>query len=60
MSVTFEKINADESWAIFDDAAKRLLNVDGATFAKQWDQGKYADDADTDVMKVAMLRPSGR
>lgn len=60
MAVTFEKIDADQSWAIFDAAAKRLLDLDGETFAKRWDQGQYAEDADTDVMKVAMLRPSGR
>ncbi|HVX69505.1 MAG TPA: hypothetical protein VHA79_07395 [Mycobacteriales bacterium] len=60
MSVRFEKISASESWKIFDDAAHRLLHIDGATFAERWDDGEYADDADTDVMKVAMLRPSGR
>jgi hypothetical protein len=60
MAVKFEKINADRSWTIFDQAAHRLLGIDAATFVQRWDSGSYADDADTEVMKVAMLRPSGR
>lgn len=60
MSVNFEKITADGSWQIFDRAAHRLLGIDAATFAERWDSGSYADDSSTDVMKVAMLRPSGR
>ncbi|KUH82437.1 MULTISPECIES: hypothetical protein [unclassified Mycobacterium] len=60
MAVNFEKIDADRSWKIFDQAARRLLGVDAVTFVQQWDGGSYASDADTDVMKVAMLRPSGR
>jgi hypothetical protein len=60
MAVKFEKINADGSWKIFDQAARRLLGIDAATFVQRWDSGSYADDIDTRVMKVAMLRPSGR
>jgi len=60
MAITMEKIDDQESWAIFDAAAHRLLQIDGETFATRWDRGEYADDADTNVMKVAMLRPSGR
>ena len=60
MAVKFEKINAERSWKIFDEAAHRLLGIDAATFVRRWEAGSYASDADTDVMKVAMLRPSGR
>jgi len=60
MAVKFEKINADRSWMIFDQAAHRLLGIDAATFVQRWDSGSYADDTDTEVMMVAMLRPSGR
>lgn len=60
MTIEFEKINADGSWKIFDQAAHRLLGIDGATFVRRWDSGSYANDANTEVMKVAMLRPSGR
>jgi hypothetical protein len=60
MAVEFEKINADRSWKIFDQAAHRLLGIDAATFVQRWDSGSYKNDTDTEVMKVAMLRPSGR
>lgn len=60
MAVKFEKVTKKASWQIFDQAAHRLLGIDGATFVKRWDSGLYADDTDTRVMKVAMLRPSGR
>jgi hypothetical protein len=60
MAVKFEKISADKSWTIFDQAAHRLLGIDAATFVQRWDSGSYADDTDSEVMMVAMLRPSGR
>jgi hypothetical protein len=60
MAVRFEKVNAHGSWEIFDQAAHRLLGIDAATFVQRWDSGSYKNDADTKVMKVAMLRPSGR
>lgn len=60
MTVEFKKINAAQSWQIFDRAAHRLLGIDAATFVQRWDSGLYADDTDIDVMQVAMLRPSGR
>ncbi|RFZ08118.1 hypothetical protein MML61_10220 [Mycobacterium marinum] len=60
MAVKFEKVTADGSWQIFDNAAHRLLGIDAATFVQRWDSGSYASDIDTKVMKVAMLRPSGR
>lgn len=56
-NVRFRKIDRDESWRVFDEAARRLLHVSGETFARNWDAGKYAD-RDTDrVIQVAMLRP---
>ncbi len=59
-NVRYRKIDADESWRVFDETARRLLRVSGETFAKNWDAGKYRD-RDTDrVIQVAMLRPSGR
>ncbi len=58
--IQFERLDSDRSWKLFDDAAKRLLGIDGSTFATRWDAGEYADADDIDVMQVAMLRPSGR
>lgn len=60
MAVQFEKITKAESWRIFDSAAQSLLKIDGATFVRRWDRGEYADSSEGDVVKVAMLRPSGR
>jgi hypothetical protein len=59
-AVEFEEITKDESWQVFDEAAHRLLGKSGEDFAREWDDGRYADDDEVAVMKVAMLRPSGR
>lgn len=60
MTVEFAFITEDESWQIFDENARRILGIDADTFVKRWDAGDYAEDRDTAVMRVAMLRPSGR
>ncbi len=60
MTVEFAFITEDESWQIFDENAQRLLGMNAAEFVRQWDAGIFADDRNTDVMRVAMLRPSGR
>ena len=60
MAVEAQKINAEDSWAIFDDAARRLLHISAEEFVARWDAGDYAQDDDTQAMRVAMLRPSGR
>ena len=60
MDVTFERITPEESWATFDAAAQRVLQISGQDFAQRWDAGEYNDDDSVEVMQVAMLRPSGR
>jgi hypothetical protein len=60
VTVEIEKISAEDAWEIFDAAARRLLRVSGEEFATRWDAGEYKADDDTRVMRVAMLRPSGR
>ena len=57
--VTFSLISAEEQWEIFDDAARRLLDIDGAEFARRWDCGEYLGKDEPGVMQVAILRPSG-
>lgn len=59
-NVRVERLNSDESWRVFDNAAKRLLRISGTEFARRWDDGDYADRDAVDVMQVAMLRPGGR
>lgn len=39
--VSFELISAEEQWKIFDDAARRLLDMDGPEFARRWDSGEF-------------------
>ena len=60
MSVTFEKISAEDSWRAFDRTAKRLLGISGKKFAERWDGGEYRTSDDVAVMRVAMMRPDGR
>ena len=57
--VSFELISDEEQWEIFDDAARRLLNVDGSEFARRWDCGEYLGSDEPGVMQVAILRPNG-
>jgi hypothetical protein len=59
-SVTFEKISSDESWQVFDDAAHRILGLSGSEVARQWDAGEFSDRTTPELMRVLMLRPSGR
>ncbi len=57
--VIFELISADEQWEIFDDAARRLLDIDGLEFARRWDNGEFLNRDEPGVMQVAILRPHG-
>jgi len=59
-SVTFEKITADESWRVFDEAAQRYLNMSADELVEKWDSGELADQTSPELMRVLMLRPSGR
>ena len=59
-SVTYESITAEESWSVFDEASKRLLGMDGHLLVKKWESGELADDKSPELMRVLMLRPSGR
>jgi hypothetical protein len=60
MTVTFEKINRDESWSVFDAAAHRLLGMSGEDLVRRWDGGELAGQRSPELMQVLMLRPSGR
>ena len=57
--VSFELISAEEQWEIFDDAARRLLDIDGIEFARRWDSGEFLNRDEPVVMQVAILRPHG-
>ena len=59
-SVTFEKIDSAQSWAVFDNASRRVLGISGTELIRRWDAGEMADDSRPELMRVLMLRPSGR
>jgi hypothetical protein len=60
VSTGFEKITSEESWSVFDDAAQRLLSMNGEEVARRWDAGEFAGVDSAALMQVIMLRPSGR
>jgi hypothetical protein len=59
-SVTFEKITSDESWKVFDDSAQRILGMGGEELIRRWDAGEFTGQSTPELMRVLMLRPSGR
>lgn len=59
-AVAFQKISDQESWSVFDAAARRLLGMSGEDVARRWDAGEYASTDSIDLMQVIMLRPSAR
>lgn len=59
-TVTHESITVEESWSVFDDAARRLLGMGGEEVVRRWEAGEFADQRTPELMKVLMLRPSGR
>jgi hypothetical protein len=58
-AVTFEEITLVESWRIFNDASKRLLDIPGEELIRRWDAGEMRDERSPELMRVLMLRPRG-
>ncbi len=54
----------EEGRAIFDDQARRLMNMSGEEFLRRWDAGEFAEIADAPghrhIMRLSMLIPFGR
>jgi hypothetical protein len=59
-TVTFEKITPEVAWQDFDSAARRILKMSGDELIRRWDSGELRDQTTPDLMRVLMLRPSGR
>jgi len=59
-AVTFEKITNDESWNVFDDSARRILGMGAEELVRRWDAGEFVGRSTPELMRVLMLRPSGR
>ena len=58
-SVEANLMSAEEHWEMFDNAARRHLDMSGSEFALRWDRGEYFDKDEPWVMYVAGLRPDG-
>lgn len=58
--VTVEKISKDQSWDEFDSAARRILDLSGDEVIRRWEAGDFTGQNSPELMRVLMLRPSGR
>lgn len=47
-----------ETWERFDNASQRLLGLSASEFVERFDAGMLEDLPNSDVMQVAILRPS--
>lgn len=57
-AVEAREITRQEGTAIFDEVARRHLNMSGAEFLRKWDAKEFGDDPDQPgVMDVAILLP---
>lgn len=55
------ELSQDEGRKVFDQLARRYLNMSGEEFILAWEAGAFDDDPDRpDVMRVAMLLPLAR
>jgi hypothetical protein len=57
-NVEIVAVPEDDAWAAFDRQARRLLQMSGGHFIECWEQGKFSEDDDPRVTRVAMLMPS--
>ena len=58
---TVHYLTPEESWDVFDRAARYYLGMSGEEFIDAWDAGRF--DADPDrpaLIRVSLLRPDGR
>jgi hypothetical protein len=52
------ELTEEQSWELFDRAARHYLGVGGEEFLERWESGYYEDpDAEPGVMSVVMLLP---
>lgn len=55
------ELTDEQSWQLFDRAARHHLNLSGKEFLERWESGYYGDpDAEPGVMSVVMLLPFAR
>lgn len=51
-------LDETETWERFENASQRLLGISGSEFVERFDAGRLEDLPNSDVMQVAILRPS--
>lgn len=51
------RIGITEGKSLFDKAARRYMGMGGEEFLTKYDRGDFADADDSNVARVAMLRP---
>jgi hypothetical protein len=55
------ELTDEQSWELFDRAARHYLDLSGEEFLARWESGQYGDpDAEPGVMSVVMLLPFAR
>lgn len=56
------ELDAEESHALFDQAARYYLNMSGEEFLRQYDAGKFDEEIDVrpELRRMEMLIPFGR
>lgn len=59
-SVTIEKIDADEAWQVFDETSHRILGISADELVRRWDAHEPINATRREIMRVLILRPSGR
>lgn len=57
VDVEVHEATPDEGRTLLDHAAQRWLGISGDEFLERWHAGKYADDENPDLPKVALLIP---
>lgn len=61
---TVDYASPESARELFDDQARKLLNISGAEFLRKWDAGEYRDIVDApghrQIMRLAVLIPFGR
>lgn len=51
------ELSDEQSWELFDSAARYYLDISGDEFLDRWDAGYYDDPDQLEVMSVVMLLP---
>jgi len=52
-----QELNREEGRVLFDEQARKYLNMSGEEFLRAWDAGEFKDPDRPEVLRVAMLIP---